>query len=144
MHARYVTSVLAGLAGGFVVVASQVFVPGTAAWIAFGIGVGLLLAATVPVLFGDRGIVGLALDGIGAVLAIWTIVASLVFTGNVVKWLSFGEGAAFVALAVGGLTLNQVRLARRIASLAPAAGQSTAPALASTPASDGVRTSVAA
>ncbi len=121
MHARYVTSLLAGLAGGFVVVASQVFVPGTAAWIAFGIGVGILLAAGIPALFGDRGIVGLALDGVGGILAIWTIVASLVFSGNDVKWLSFAEGAGFVALAVAGLTLNQVRLARRRSVAAPVA-----------------------
>jgi hypothetical protein len=142
MHARYVTSALAGVAGGFVVVSSQVFVPGTAAWLTFGIGVGLLVAAAIPVLFGDRGIVSLSLDGIGAVLAIWTIVASLVFTDDTVKWLSFGEGAGFVALALAGLTLNQVRLARRIASLAPAAGQ--APVLVAAPASDEVRTAVAA
>ncbi len=90
MHARYVTSVLAGVAGGFVVVASQAFVPGTAAWLAFAIGVGFLVTTAIPGLFGDRGYVGLALDGVGAVLAIWTIVASLVFNGNVVKWLSFG------------------------------------------------------
>lgn len=29
------------------------------------------------------------------------IVASLVFSGDVVKWLSFGEGAGFVLLVVG-------------------------------------------
>jgi hypothetical protein len=113
MHARYVTSVLAGLAGGFVVVASQAFVPGTTAWLAFAIGIGLLLAWELPVLFGDRGIVGLALDGVAGLLAIWTVVASVVFSGNVVKWLSFGEGAGFVLLALAGLTLNQVRMTRR-------------------------------
>jgi hypothetical protein len=113
MHARYVTSVISGLIGGFVVVASQAFLSGTTAWLAFALGIGLLILAPLPALFGDRGIVGLALDGVGSLLAIWTIVASLVFSGDVVKWLSFGEGAGFVLLAVGGLTLNEVRLARR-------------------------------
>jgi hypothetical protein len=113
MHARYITSVLAGLAGGFVVVASQAFATGTIAWLAFALGIAMVVLATVPVLFGERRITGLALDGLGALLGAWTIVASLVFSGATVKWLSFSEALGFVALAVGGLTLNQVRLARR-------------------------------
>jgi hypothetical protein len=113
MYTRYVSSVISGLLGGIVVVASQAFLSGTTAWLAFALGVGLLILAPLPALFGDRGIVGLAVDGVSALLAIWTIIASLVFSGDVVKWLSFGEGAGFVLLAVGGLTLNEVRLARR-------------------------------
>jgi hypothetical protein len=150
MHARYVTSILAGVAGGFVVVASQAFASGTTAWLAFGIGVGLLALAAIPVLFGDRGIVGWALDGVWGILAVWTIVASLVFSGSVVKWLSFGEGAGFVALAVLGLTLNQVRLARRLRLASPAtftapvATPASAPALVSTPAAEEARPAVAA
>jgi hypothetical protein len=113
MYARYVTSVISGLLGGLVVVASQAFLSGTTAWLAFALGVGLLILAPLPALFGDRGIVGWVLDGVTSLLAIWTIIASLVFSGDVVKWLSFGEGAGFVLLALGGLTLNEVRLARR-------------------------------
>jgi hypothetical protein len=49
-------------------------------------------------------------------------VASLIFTGDTVRWLSFSEAAGFVALAVAGLTLNQVRLARQahVATTLPA------------------------
>jgi hypothetical protein len=142
MHARYVTSVLGGVAGGFVLVASQVFASGTTAWLAFAIAVGLLVLTTVPVLFGDRGFVGLGLDGIGAVLAIWTIVASLVFAGDTVKWLSFGEGAGFAFLAVLGLTLNEVRMARMVRFGVPA--MVTAPAAVPASAPSEVRTAVAA
>ena len=113
MYARYVTSLVGGLFGGFVIVASQAFASGTTAWLAFAFGVGLLILAPLPALWGDRAIVGSALDVVSGLLAIWTIVASLVFSGDVVKWLSFGEGAGFVLLAVGGLTLNEVRLAHR-------------------------------
>lgn len=126
-------------------VASQVFVPGDAAWLAFAIAIGLLVLTPVPVLFGDRGYAGLGIDGLAAILAIWTIVASLVFTGETVKWLSFSEGAAFVVLAIAGLTLNQVRLALRISHAAPASVPAAAPSSlpgASVP-SDG-RTPVAA
>jgi hypothetical protein len=111
MHARYATSVIGGLAGGFVVAASLAFTTGTTAWLAFGVGAGLLVLAATPVLFGERDLRAIALDVAGAALAAWTVVASLVFAGQTVKWLSFAEGAAFVLLAVGGLTLDHVRLA---------------------------------
>jgi hypothetical protein len=120
MHARYITSLLSGVLGGFVLVASQVFIPGTAAWVAFAFAIALLALAPIPLLFRDRGYAGLGLDGLSAILAIWTIIASLVFTGETVKWLSFSEGAAFVLLAILGLTLNQVRLALQIRHAAPA------------------------
>jgi hypothetical protein len=112
MHTRFLTSVFGLLAGAFVVIASFAFATGTAAWIAFGIGLGLLVIAAVPPLFGERRLLGLTVDGVGAVLAIWTVVASVVFSDTVVRWLTFGEGVGFVALALGGLVLNQSRLTR--------------------------------
>lgn len=145
MHARYITSLLTGVLGGFVLVASQVFVPGDAAWLAFAIAIGLLVTAPIPLLFGHHGYAGLGLDSLGAALAIWTVVASLVFTGETVKWLSFSEGAAFVVLAIAGLTLNQVRLSLRIDHAAPTSVPATVPSsLTSTSVPADGRTAVAA
>jgi hypothetical protein len=145
MHARFITATLAGIVGGFTVIASQVFAPGTAAWITFAIGVGLLVATPIPALLRDRGIVGYTLDALGGVLAVWTIIASLVFVGNAVKWLSFSEGAGFVAVALGGLVLNHVRLIRRARSAIVTGVPALAPSLVSTPtASEDARTGVAA
>ena len=127
MHTRFVTSFITGVAGAFVVVASQAFVAGTTAWLAFAIGIGLLVLSAAPALSGERRIVGLALDGLGGLLAIWTIVASVVFSGDVVKWLSFGEGAGFALLAAGGLVLNQVRLTRLAHAAAPAEVETVIP-----------------
>lgn len=110
MNTRFVTSILLGLGGGFVVVASQAFAAGTIAWLAFGIGIGLLLVALTPAMLGERRLVALGLDGLTAALAAWTIVASMVFTGTLVTWLSFAEGLGFVAAMLGGLVLNQVRI----------------------------------
>lgn len=113
MHARFLSSLATGVAGAFVVVASQAFVNGTAAWIAFGIGIAAIALAFVPVLFaGERSVRALGLDASTLVLGAWTVVASVVFTGNTLHWLTFGEGAALAALAVVGLTVNQLRLAR--------------------------------
>jgi hypothetical protein len=124
MHARFVAAVVTGLAGGFVVTASQAFVSGTTAWLAFAIGIGLLVLTAVPIFFGDRTVAGLAVDAVSGLLAVWTIVASVVFSGQVVRWLSFAEGAGFVLLALLGLTINQVRLTRRAHVATPVQGRS--------------------
>jgi hypothetical protein len=119
MHTRFVNAVITGVAGGFLVTASQAFVTGTTAWLAFAFGIGLLVAAAIPVVFGDRDRAGLVVDGVSGLLAVWTVVASVVFSGDVVKWLSFSEGAGFVLLALASLTVNQVRLTRRVHAATP-------------------------
>jgi hypothetical protein len=50
-----------------------------------------------------------ALDGVIAVVSAWTIVASVVFHGATVRWLSTGEALALVALGIAGLAYNEVR-----------------------------------
>lgn len=114
MHARFLTALVLGPVGAFLVVASQVFASATTAWIAFGIGIGALVFATVPALFGDRSSYGLTLDVFLGLLAAWTIVASLVYTGSTLTWLALGEGAAFVAVSAAGLVLNEVRWSRTV------------------------------
>lgn len=118
MHARFAQSSVLALAGGFVVVASQAFTSGVTAWLAFSLGVAALVLATVPAIFGARRLV-LGLDATTALLGAWTVVASLVFTGDVVRWLSFAEGAGFVALAFAGLAIDHIQLSRtnRLASV---------------------------
>lgn len=112
MHARFAQSTVLALAGGFLVVASQSFTSGVTAWLAFAIGVAAVVLAAMPAAFGARRWV-LGLDATTAILGAWTIVASLVFSGGLVRWLSFAEGAGFVALAVAGLTIDHVRQSRQ-------------------------------
>jgi hypothetical protein len=119
MHTRFINAVVTGLAGGFLVTASQAFVSGTTAWLAFAIGLGLLVVAVAPAVFGDRDLAGLVVDGVSGLLALWTAVASVAFAGDVVKWLSFSEGAGFVVLALASLTVNQARLTRRAVAATP-------------------------
>jgi hypothetical protein len=49
------------------------------------------------------------LDGIVAIVAAWTIVASVVFDGTTLKWLTLGEAVALLALAAAGLAYNESR-----------------------------------
>jgi hypothetical protein len=50
-----------------------------------------------------------SLYGIVAIVSVWTIIASVVFHGTTVRWLSTAEALGLVALALAGLAYNEVR-----------------------------------
>jgi hypothetical protein len=116
MNSRYLTNVALTILGAFTVVASMVWAPSTFMWLMLGSGiVAVLLAGSVVI--ATRGIAQRSLDGAIGVLGAWTIVASLVFAGSVVTWLGFASGAAFVALALAGLTLHELSAERVVHSI---------------------------
>jgi hypothetical protein len=105
---RYLSNAAIALFGGFVVVASQAFAPAVTAWLAFAIAIAILVVAGVSQLQRGRGIVQRILDGVTGLLAAGSVIASLVFVGPAVMWLSFAAGAGFVLLAFVGLTLHEI------------------------------------
>jgi hypothetical protein len=120
MSLRFLTNAVLALLGGALAVFSMALTAHVAGWIAFGVAIGIvsLLIAIQPVR--GRGSVQRLLDGATGILGLWTIAASLVFTGTVLTWLVFGEGALFVALAYAGLVLHEIRAERVVHMLAPA------------------------
>jgi len=124
MSTSFLTNATIAVATGFVVVASQAFAPSTTAWIAFGIAIGILAVSSLAQADASRGLVQRALDGVIAVVSAWTIVASVVFHGATVKWLSTGEALALVALALAGLTYNELREQRAVRTAGASMGES--------------------
>ena len=116
MNSRYLTNAALALIGGFTVVASQVWIPATFMWLMFSAAV-LAVALSSAAALNGRGNVQRGLDGLIAILGAWTIVASLVFSGSVITWLGFASGAAFVALALIGLTLHELSTERVVHSI---------------------------
>lgn len=118
MSTRFVSNLLLALAGGLVIVATQAFVPPTVGWVAFGVtGVGVLVLLGATALVPGRGEVQRTLDAVAAVLAAWTIVETLVFSGALMVWLTFGAAAAIVAVAVAGLIAHELSTERVVHSL---------------------------
>lgn len=118
MSSRYISNMLIAIAAAFVLVAAQAFAPSTVGWIAFAVtGVGVLVLTAVTVLASGRGVIQRTLDGVVAALAVWTIVESLIFSGSLMVWLSFGAAAAIAALAVAGLTAHELSTERVVHSL---------------------------
>jgi hypothetical protein len=108
MSPRFITNIALALAGGFLVVASQAFRPGLTGWLAFAIGIGVVVVVGAAQLDRSRGSLQRALDAMTAALAVWTIVASVVFTGTTLTWLSVGEALGLVAVALAGLTAHEL------------------------------------
>lgn len=59
-----------------------------------------------------RGGVQRVLDAGTGVLALWSAVASAVYTGTTLNWLSLGEALGFVGLAVVGLVAHELKTER--------------------------------
>ena len=131
MSSRFITNLVVLTAGGFVVVASQAFSAGTTGWIAFGVAIGILAVTAVAQRFRGRGRVQTALDGLVGALAVWTAVASMVFSGATLIWVSFGNAVAFAALALAGLAAHELSTERVMHTFASAEqdnGRALAPA----------------
>ncbi len=115
MSTRYLSNAALGVAGGFLVVASQAFTYPTFEWLALAIGiVAVVLSAGIAIK--GRGRVQRGLDLLTAAVGAWTIVETLVFSANTNIWLGFASGAAFVALALTGLTLHELSTERVVHS----------------------------
>jgi hypothetical protein len=124
MSTSFVTNAIIAVTTGFLVVASQAFTSSTTAWIAFGIAIGILAVSCLAQSDVSRGRLQRTLDGVVALVSAWTIVASVVFHGATVKWLSTGEGLALVALALTGLTYNEMREQKAVRVAGASMGES--------------------
>ena len=117
MSQRFISSLALALAGAVVVVSSQAFSSNVTGWVTFGVSLGALalLAVVERDRMGDRA--QMLLDaGIG-LLAIWSVIASVVYNGRTLTWLSLAEGLVYVALAVAGLGLHEVEDERAVHAL---------------------------
>jgi hypothetical protein len=110
MSQRFISNV--AVAGAVVVVASQAFSSSLTGWLTFGVSLGALALLAIVQRDPARGPIQRVLDaGVGA-LALWSAVASVVYTGRTLTWLSLGEAIGFVGLAIVGLVANELKTER--------------------------------
>src|SRR5262252_4051878 len=107
MSLRFGLGVLFTLAGGFLAVSSFTFAAGTAAWLAFAVGVGVTVLAA-----GALAVTGISEKSAGYAgafaVGLWSLVAALIFSGHVLTWLIFADAAALVAVALADLALHEI------------------------------------
>ena len=117
MSTRFTSNIALAVAGAVIVVSSQAFSTSFTGWLTFGIALGVLVALGIAQLDAARGLAQRGLDATAAALAAWSAVASVVFTGSTLMWLSLGEGLGFVALAVVGLAAHEFATERVVHEL---------------------------
>lgn len=116
MRIRFLYNMLLTLAAGFLVVATQAFVPATVAWITFGIAVAVTLISSGSAVL-RLGLVQRGLSATAFLIGVWTIVASLVLAPGTVLWLGFASALALVGLGFAGLIAHELRTERVVHSL---------------------------
>ncbi len=114
---RFISNVALAIAGAVVVVVSQSFTSTVTGWVTFGVSLGALALLAVAERYRMGEPAERFLDaGIG-LLAVWSAIASVVYVGRLVTWLSFAEGLGFVALALAALAVHEVRTERAVHAL---------------------------
>ncbi len=120
VRSRYPFLAMANLlGGGFLVVAVFAWAASVTAWLGFAVSIPLLmfgLAMTFSALRGGAGLserIGVtALGAITALIATWTIIASLVFAPSTARWLIFASAIAHVALSMASLVIREITTER--------------------------------
>jgi hypothetical protein len=120
MRLRFFITLALALSAGFMIVETQAFAAGTAAWLGFAVGIGATVLGgglLYDSLRHRRGPAWLAVPGIGLVIAGWDIVSSLVFADPTAKWLVFANGCGLLAASLVALVLHEVSTERVVHSL---------------------------
>ncbi len=116
MSSRYILNTLSLIAGAFLVVASRVFTGGPLEWIGFGVSAAVLFAAVAGLTIAtlQRHVVGF---GALALVAAWSAVVALVFSGTTLGWLVLADGVAIGAVALGALLVHEFTTERVVHTL---------------------------
>ena len=125
MRMHFISRLALLLIAGFLVVASQVWTGGTLEWLFIVGGAVMILAAAIDAETVNRP--QRALDGLIALLGVWSIVQAIIFHGADLKWLSFGTGAALALLATIGLVLHESSAERIVHELTVSPQRTTSP-----------------
>ncbi len=116
ISSRFLLDGLFVVAGAFVTVASMAWASGTAGWTAFGVsaGVTLLAAASAAVSKSTSRKLG---HGAIALVALWSLIAALAFSGTALIWLVFADAIAVGVLALADLAAHEATTERIVHSL---------------------------
>ena len=108
---RYALDVVTMLGGGFLALSALTFSTGVAGWLAFGVSTGIAVAAAAGALFTHRTSARIG-HGVTAVVAIWSLIAALVFAGPALTWLVFADALGLLVVALADLTVHEVTTER--------------------------------
>jgi hypothetical protein len=107
LSSRFALDILFVIGGAFLAVVAMSFSAPVAGWIAFGVSTGFAVLAAASLVTARKAGHWAGHATIGLV-ALWSLVAALVFSGTVLTWLVFADAAALGIVAIGDLTANEI------------------------------------
>ena len=116
LSSRFLLDSLFLVAGAFLTVASMAWAAGTAGWTAFGVSAGVTVLALASAIAAKKGSRRLG-HGLLGLVALWSLVAALAFSGTVLTWLVFADAIAVGVLALADLAVHEATTERIVHQL---------------------------
>ena len=116
LSSRFLLDSLFVVAGAFLTVASMAWAAGTAGWTAFGVSAGVTVLAAASAGLAKKSSRRFG-HGLIALAALWSLVASVAFSGTALTWLVFADAIAVGVLALADLAAHEATTERIVHSL---------------------------
>jgi hypothetical protein len=116
LSSRFLVDGLYVIAGAFLVVAAMAWSAGTAGWTAFGVSVGVAVIAAASATLASKTAQRFS-HGVIALVAGWSLIAALIFSGSLLTWFVFGDAIALGVLALADLAWHEASTERVVHSL---------------------------
>jgi uncharacterized membrane protein len=141
MRLRFLSLLSLGIAAAFLVVATAVYPLSTVVELSLGVGIGMLVVSLAIADHYRDHLPSLIVGISSAIVSVWMIVSSQVFSRPTVDDLTFASALVLGALAAIGLTAHELSAERVVHSVDAGADRSaTAPAGEHAAAHDGLPT----
>ena len=116
LSSRFLLDSLFVVAGAFLTVASMAWAAGTAGWTAFGVSAGVTVLAVAGAAMAKKtsSRVGHGLIGL---VALWSLIAAVAFSGATLTWLVFADAIAVGVLALADLAAHEATTERIVHQL---------------------------
>jgi hypothetical protein len=116
LSSRFLLDSLFVVAGAFLTVASMAWASGTAGWTAFGVSAGVTVLAVASAAR-TRKTSQRIVHGVLSVVALWSLIAAVAFSGTALTWLVFADAIALGVLALADLAVHEATTERIVHSL---------------------------
>ena len=116
LSSRFLLDGLFVVAGAFLTVASMAWAASTAGWTAFGVSTGITLLAAASAALAQKNSRKLG-HGLLGLVALWSLVAALAFSGTVLTWLVFADAIAVGVFALADLATHEATTERIVHQL---------------------------
>jgi hypothetical protein len=104
------------VAGAFLTVTAMAWSAGASSWTAFGVSTGIAVIAAASAALA-RKTTHRAGHGLIALVALWSLIAALVFSGPALVWLVFADAIAIGVLGLVDLAVHEATTERIVHQL---------------------------